>query len=70
MTHNAAEESLRNLAIAPKLYPGSQSAYGKRWREVLPSCIETLYRQGKSILDFLADAIHAARTEQPIPSDI
>jgi uncharacterized small protein (DUF1192 family) len=70
MTNNAAEESLRNLVIVRKLCLGSQSIYGKRWREVLHSCIETLYRQGKSILDFLADAIHAARIKQPIPSVI
>ncbi|KIC75760.1 hypothetical protein DB41_HG00150 [Neochlamydia sp. TUME1] len=68
MTHHAAEELLRNLAIVRKL--GSQSIDGKRWREVLHSCIETLYRQRKSILDFLADAIYAAPNKQTTPSVI
>ncbi|BBI16871.1 hypothetical protein NCS13_1_0676 [Neochlamydia sp. S13] len=70
MTNNAAEESLRNLVIVRKLCLGSQSIYGKRWREVLHSCIKAFYRQGESILYFLADAIHSAATKQPIPSDI
>ena len=68
MTNNAAEEALRNLVIARKLCFGSRSIYGKRWREALQSCIETLRRNGKSILDFLAEAIYAARTGQQSPS--
>lgn len=34
------------------------------------SCIKTLYRRGKSILGFLADAIHTAHTKQSILSII
>ncbi|WP_044882659.1 transposase [Neochlamydia sp. EPS4] len=60
MTNNAAEESLRNLVIARKLCLGRHAVHGKRWREVLNNWIETLYRQGKFILDFLADAICSA----------
>lgn len=70
MTNNAAEEALRNLVIARKLCFGSQSVYGKKWREVVHSCIETLHRQGKSILDFLTEAIRAARSKEPMPSII
>lgn len=70
MTNNPAEESLRNLVIARKLCFGSQSVYGKKWRETLHSCIETLHRQGRSILDFLAEAIRAARVGEPTPSFI
>ena len=61
MTNNLAEEALRNLVIARKLCFGSRSEYGKRWRESLHSCIETLKRQGQSILDFLAETIQQAR---------
>ncbi|WP_213151089.1 MULTISPECIES: transposase [unclassified Neochlamydia] len=67
MINNAAEESLRNLAIVRKLCLDNQSTYSKRWKGALHSCIGTLYRQGKSILDFLADAIYAACIKQPIP---
>ncbi|KIC73173.1 hypothetical protein DB42_CG00060 [Neochlamydia sp. EPS4] len=70
MINNAAEESLKNLVIVRKLCLDNQSTYRKRWRGALHSCIKTLYRQGKSILDFLVDAIHTARTKQPIPSVI
>ena len=70
MTNNPAEEALRNLVIARKLCFGSKSLYGKKWRESLHSCLETLHRQGKSLLDFLAEAILATRTGKPIPSVI
>ncbi|MBS4171176.1 hypothetical protein NEOC95_001917 [Neochlamydia sp. AcF95] len=70
MINNAAEESLKNLAIVRKLCLDNQSTYSKRWRGALHSSIKTLYRQGKSILDFLVDAIHAAHIKQPIPSVI
>ncbi|MBS4167321.1 Uncharacterized protein NEOC65_002429 [Neochlamydia sp. AcF65] len=70
MTYNAAEESLKNLAIARKLCLDSHSIYGKKWREMLPNCIETLHRQRKFIQDFLTDAIYIGRTKQPTPSVI
>jgi transposase len=68
MTNNCAEEALRNLVIARKLCFGSRSIYGKRWREALHSCIETLRRQGKSILDFLTKVIQKGRIGAPIPN--
>lgn len=70
MTNNPAEEALRNLVIARKLCFGSRSLYGKKWRETLHSCIETLHRQGRSILDFLSEAIRAARAGESTPSFI
>ena len=67
MTNNPAEEALRNLVIMRKLCFGSKSDYGLRWRETLQSCVETLKRQGKSVIDFLAETIHASRTGSPYP---
>jgi hypothetical protein len=61
MTNNPAEEALRSLVIARKLCFGSQSEYGRAWRAEIQSCVETLRRQGRSILDFTADAIRADR---------
>jgi hypothetical protein len=61
MTNNPAEEALRSLVIARKLCFGSRSDYGRTWRAEIQSCIETLHRQGRSILDFIADAIRAHR---------
>lgn len=61
MTNNPAEEALRSLVIARKLCFGSRSEYGRTWRAEIQSCIETLQRQGLSVLDFLADAIRAHR---------
>lgn len=61
MTNNPAEEALRSLVIARKLCFGSRSDYGRAWREEIQSCIESLRRQDRSILDFAADAIRAHR---------
>jgi len=68
MTNNLAEEALRNLVIARKLCFGSRSLYGKKWREAFHSCLETLRRNGKSVLDFLTEAIKAVRSGSTIPS--
>ena len=62
MTNNLAEEGLRNLVIARKLCFGSRSEYGLRWREAIQSCVETLRRQSKSVIDFFAETIQAFRT--------
>lgn len=61
MTNNPAEEALRSLVIARKLCFGSRSEYGRAWRAEIQSCVETLHRQGRSVLDFISDAIRACR---------
>lgn len=68
MTNNSAEEALRSLVIARKLCFGSRSEYGKKWRAAIQSCVETLRRNGLSMLDFVADAIRAYRYGSPCPS--
>jgi len=67
MTNNLAEEGLRHLVIARKLCFGSRSGYGLRWREAVQSCVETLKRQGKSMMDFFAETIRAFRIGTPHP---
>lgn len=67
MTNNSAEEALRSLVIARKLCFGSRSMYGRTWRAEIQSCMETLRRQGRSVLDFLADAIRANRYGSSCP---
>jgi len=68
MTNNPAEESLRSLVIARKLCFGSRSEYGKKWRAKVHSLVETLHRQGRSILDFLTEFIAAYRRPVSHPS--
>jgi len=68
MTNNPAEEALRNIVIARKLCFGSRSGYGRSWRAAIQTCIETLRRQGRSVLDFLTDAICSARMGIPSPN--
>lgn len=67
MTNNPAEEALRSLVIARKLCFGSRSEYGRSWREAIQSCIETLRRQKRSVLDFIANAIIMQRRGKPCP---
>ena len=67
MTNNLAEEALRNLVIVRRLCFGSRSDYGRRWRECLHSCIETLRRRGGDVLDFLSETIRAFRYGVPYP---
>lgn len=67
MTNNLAEEGLRNLVIARKLCFGSRSPYGLKWREAVHSCVETLRRQKRSLLDFFAETILAARVQTSAP---
>jgi len=68
MTNNRAEEALRFLVIARKLCFGSRSEYGRSWRAEIQSCVETLHRQGRSILNFIADAVRAHRNRNPSPN--
>ncbi len=68
MTNNPAEEALRNLVIVRKLCFGSRSEYGRRWRETVQSCVETLRRQKRSVLDFLTETIRASREGTPYPN--
>lgn len=68
MTNNPAEEALRSLVIARKLCFGSRSEYGHAWRAEIQSCVETLRRQCRSVLDFIADAIKAHRYGKPSPN--
>jgi hypothetical protein len=67
MTNNPAEEVLRSLVIARKLCFGSRSDYGRSWGAEIQSCLETLHRQGRFILDFIADAIRSSRYGSPPP---
>lgn len=68
MTNNPAEEALRSLVIARKLCFGSRSEYGRAWRAEIQSCVETLHRQGYSVIDFVAEAIRAHRHGNPSPN--
>jgi len=68
MTNNPAEEALRNLVIMRKLCFGSRSYYGRYWRGAIQSCIETLRRQGQSVLDFLTAALKSSRLGSPYPT--
>jgi hypothetical protein len=68
ITNNPAEKALRSLVIARKLCFGSRSEYGRAWRAEIQSCIETLHKPGRCVLNFIADAICAERYGFVAPS--
>lgn len=66
-TNNRAERAVRPAVIKRKLSFGTQSADGSRFIERMLTVSQTLRRQGRSVLDFLLDSLHAARTAQTPP---
>lgn len=67
-TNNAAERALRPAVIWRKTSMGTQSARGSRFVERLLSCVATLRKQGRNVLDYLTSANHAALRGTAIPS--
>jgi transposase len=66
--NNKAERSLRSGVIWRKTSFGSQSGRGMRLVERLLTLAETCRKQKKNLLDYLADALTAARTGSPAPA--
>jgi transposase len=67
-TNNDAERALRHPVILRKISGGSQSERGNRWAERILSINETCRRQGRSLRDYLLDAITANQHRRPIPT--
>lgn len=67
-TNNEAERSLRTGVIWRKTSFGSQSGRGMRLVERLLTVAETCRKQKKNLLDYLTDALAAARAGTPAPA--
>lgn len=67
-TNNDAERALRHPVILRKISGGSQSERGNRWAERILSINGTCRRQGRSLRDYLLDAITASHHDRPIPT--
>ena len=67
-TNNAAERALRHAVCWRKTSYGTDSASGSRFVERILTVVASCRQQGRNVLAFLTDAIHAARTSTPPPS--
>jgi transposase len=67
-TNNAAERALRHAVCWRKTSFGTDSATGSRLVERLLTTIESCRRQGRDLLDFLAQTIEAHRSGGKPPS--
>jgi transposase len=67
-TNNTAERSLRPAVIYRKLSFGTQSATGSRFVERILTVSETCRIQGRSVFEFMVDAVTAHFANQTSPS--
>jgi len=67
-SNNAAERALRKAVLWRKGSFGSASRAGSLFVERMLTVCESLRAQGRSVLDFLVDAISAAVLPRPSPS--
>jgi transposase len=66
-TNNDAERSLRPAVIWRQLSFGAQSQAGSRFVSRMLTVVTTLQAQDRSALDYLVQAVRAARQNQPPP---
>jgi transposase len=67
-TNNHAERMLRPAVCWRKTSLGSHSLAGCRFVERMLTVVQTLRLQGRSVMDYLTQALSAWRTRQPTPS--
>ena len=67
-TNNLAEQAIRFVVIDRRITQGTRSETGRQWNERIWTTIATLTQQGRSILAYLHEAIHAYLDKQPGPA--
>jgi transposase len=67
-TNNAAERAVRHAVCWRKTSYGTDSESGSRFVERVLTVVASCRQQGRHVLNFLTDAIHAARTGAETPS--
>ena len=67
-TNNAAERAVRHAVCWRKTSYGTDSETGSRFVERVLTVVASCRQQGRDVLGFLADAVHAARTGTAPPS--
>ena len=67
-TNNLAEQAIRFVAIHRRLTQGTRSEAGQTWCERIWTAIATCQQQGRSVFEFLHEAVTAYLASQPAPS--
>jgi len=67
-TNNLAEQAVRFVVIDRRITQGTRSERGRQWSERIWTVIATCTQQGRSVFDYLRDAITAHFNGRPIPA--
>jgi transposase len=67
-TNNLAEQALRFVVIDRRITQGTRGEAGRAWCERIWTVRATCAQQGRSVFEFLHDAVTASFTGQPAPS--
>jgi len=67
-TNNLAEQAIRFVVIDRRITQGTRSETGQRWCERIWTAIATCTQQGRSVFEYLREAVNANFNAQPIPS--
>jgi transposase len=67
-TNNLAEQAIRFVVIDRRVTQGTRGEAGRQWNQRIWTTLATLTQQGRPILAYLRDAIHAYFNHQPAPA--
>ncbi len=67
-TNNLAEQAIRFVVIDRKITQGTRSETGQRCSERMWTVVATCRQQGRSVFEYLREAVNAHFHGQPIPS--
>jgi len=67
-TNNLAEQAIRFVVIDRRVTQGTRSERGRQWSERIWTVIATCTQQGRSVFNYLRDAITAHFNGRPIPA--
>jgi len=67
-TNNLAEQAIRFVAIHRRLTQGTRGESGQTWCERIWTAVVTCEQQGRSVFEFLCEAVAAHFASQPAPS--
>ena len=67
-TNNLAEQAIRFVVIDRQITQGTRSETGRQWCERIWTVMATCTQQGRSVLEYLENAVRAYFNGQPTPS--
>jgi transposase len=67
-TNNLAEQAIRFVVIDRHITQGTRGEMGRRWCERIWTVIATCTHQGRSVFEYLCDAVKSYFNDKPAPS--